>query len=326
MLIRKLLQRMTLGALACATALAAVSASVAAVDDWPRRPVTMIVPYAPGGGTDIVARLIAQKLSLQWKQPVVVENRPGANGVIGTSHVAKAEPDGYTMMMVVGSHALNPILLKSLPYDTAKDFTPITRLAISPMVLVVAQDNPSKDLKALVEAARGKQMGVGYSEGTTQLTGELFRQEGNLKTTPVPYKGGAQIMVDIMGGHLEMGFTSVLTALPHVTGGKLRVIGVAADERMDIFPEAMTFKEAGLGGVQSLNWYGLFGPKGLPADVVARINADLRTATDDPAVAKQMKDQGAQVVLTPPAEFDAFMREEQAKWSKVAERGGIKPQ
>ncbi|CAG9180283.1 tripartite tricarboxylate transporter substrate binding protein [Cupriavidus pampae] len=298
----------------------------AAPGKWPDKPVTLIVPYAPGGGTDIVSRLVAQKLSELWGQSVVVENRPGANGVIGTSHVAKSSADGYTLMMVVGSHAINPVLMKSMPYDTNAAFTPITRLAISPMVLVVSKKSPYKTLSDLVQAARKQPLGVGYSEGQTRLTGELFRQIGQLQTVSVPYKGGSQIMVDVIGGHLDMGFTSVLTAMPHVVGGNLRVIGVAADERMSIFPDAMTFKEAGLGGVESLNWYGLFGPAGLSPQVVSQINADLRRVTSDPAVAKQMQDQGASVVLTPPAQFGQFLTAETRKWAAVAQRGGIQPE
>jgi len=298
----------------------------AAPGKWPDKPVTLIVPYAPGGGTDIVSRLVAQKLSELWGQSVVVENRPGANGVIGTSHVAKSSADGYTLMMVVGSHAINPVLMKSMPYDTNAAFTPITRLAISPMVLVVSKKSPYKTLSDLVQAARKQPLGVGYSEGQTRLTGELFRQIGQLQTVSVPYKGGSQIMVDVIGGHLDMGFTSVLTAMPHVMGGNLRVIGVAADERMSIFPDAMTFKEAGLGGVESLNWYGLFGPAGLSPQVVSQINADLRRVTSDPAVAKQMQDQGASVVLTPPAQFGQFLTAETRKWAAVAQRGGIQPE
>lgn len=298
----------------------------AAPGKWPDKPVTLIVPYAPGGGTDIVSRLVAQKLSELWGQSVVVENRPGANGVIGTSHVAKSSADGYTLMMVVGSHAINPVLMKSMPYDTNAAFTPITRLAISPMVLVVSKKSPYKTLSDLVHAARKQPLGVGYSEGQTRLTGELFRQIGQLQTVSVPYKGGSQIMVDVIGGHLDMGFTSVLTAMPHVVGGNLRVIGVAADERMSIFPDAMTFKEAGLGGVESLNWYGLFGPAGLSPQVVSQINADLRRVTSDPAVAKQMQDQGASVVLTPPAQFGQFLTAETRKWAAVAQRGGIQPE
>ena len=183
---------------------------------FPSKPVTIVVPYSAGGGTDIVGRLMAQRLSEVWGQSVVVDNRTGANGVIGSSYVAKAAPDGHTLLLVVGSHAINPVLMKSLPYDTAKAFTPVTNIANSPMVLVVAADGPYKQLPDLLKVARDKEVAVGYSEGQTRLTGELIRQSGNLQITGVPYKGGAPIMVDIIGGHLPAGVTSVLTALPHI--------------------------------------------------------------------------------------------------------------
>lgn len=290
---------------------------------YPSKPVTIVVPYSAGGGTDIVGRLMAQRLSEVWGQSVIVDNRTGANGVIGSSYVAKAAPDGHTLLLVVGSHAINPVLMRSLPYDTAKAFTPVTNIANSPMVLVVAADGPYKQLPDLLKVAREKEVAVGYSEGQTRLTGELIRQSGNLQITGVPYKGGAPIMVDIIGGHLPAGVTSVLTALPHIHSGKLRVVGVAAEQRMSIFPDAMTFKEAGLAGVQSLNWYGMFGPAGLPDAVVERINQDLRKVAADPAVTKQMQDQGASIVLTPPAEFRRFVEGETRKWAQVAQRGGI---
>jgi tripartite-type tricarboxylate transporter receptor subunit TctC len=314
--------RGVLGAMACTAALASGHAAA----KWPEKTDTLVVPYAPGGGTDIVSRLVAQKLSERWGQSVVVDNRPGANGVIGSSHVHKSAPDGYTLLMVVGSHAINPVLMKSLPYDTVRGFSPITRLAISPMVLVVSKSNPAKSLTDLVSAARSQPLGIGYSEGQTRLTGELLRQAGNLKTIPVSYKGGAQIMVDVIGGHVGAGFTSVLTALPHVQSGNLRVIGVAADQRMSLFPDAMTFKEAGLDGVESLNWYGLFGPAGMSPAIVEQIHHDLQQVTQDPALAKQMKDQGATIVLTPPTEFRAFLDKETRKWADVAKRGGIQPE
>lgn len=312
-------------ALLCAGAalLAAPLAHAQTPAAWPTKPVTLIVPYSAGGGTDIVARNVAQRLSELWGQSVVVDNRTGANGVIGSSLVAKAPADGYTLMMVVGSHAINPVLMKSMPYDTSKAFTPITRLADSPSVLVVSAKGPYKNLNDLLAAAKKEELAYGYSEGQTRLTGELIRQAGGLKMTGVPYKGGAPIMVDIIGGHLPMGVTSVLTALPHVQAGNLRVVGVAAGERMPLFPEAMTFKEVGL-EVDSLSWYGLFGPAGLSPDIVAQINRDLRKVTSDPALAKQLQSQGAHVVLTPPQEFSQFLAKETAKWSQVAQRGGIK--
>ncbi|QHI99897.1 tripartite tricarboxylate transporter substrate binding protein [Xylophilus rhododendri] len=310
--------------LAAAAPWAARAATPAA--RFPQKPVTLVVPYAAGGGTDIVGRLLAQKLGDRWGQSVLVDNRTGANGVIGTAHVAKSPPDGYTLLLVVGSHALNPVLMKTLPYDTLSAFTPITNVAVSPMVLVVASKGSYKTLPDLLTAARKEELGVGNSEGQTRLTGELVRQAAGLKTVEVAYKGGAPMMVDIIGGHLPMGYTSVLTALPHVQAGNMRVLGVAARERLAVFPDAMTFAEAGVPGVESLSWYGMFGPAGLPAALVEQINADLRAVCNEPAVAGQLRDQGAQLVLSSPAELDRFVRSEAAKWATVAQRGNIKPE
>ena len=314
-------RRTALGGLA---ALAFAKPALAA--GYPTKPVTLVVPYSPGGGTDIVGRQLAQKLSDRWGQPMVVDNRTGANGVIGSNLVSKAPADGYTLLLVVGSHAVNPALMKKLPYDTLSAFTPITNVATSPMVLVVSAKGPYKTLPDLLTAARTQELGVGNSEGQTRLTGELMRQAAGLKTVEVFYKGGAPMMVDIIGGHLPMGFTSVLTALPHVQAGNLRVVGVAGRERIGVFPDAMTFAEAGVQGVESLSWYGMFGPAGMPSALVEQIGRELRAVCADPVVANQLRDQGAQLVLGSPAELDRFLRSEAAKWATVAQRGGIKPE
>ncbi len=316
-----LTRRHALGALG---ALALTGPALAA--DFPRKPVTLVVPYSPGGGTDIVGRLLAQKLSERWGQSVVVDNRTGANGVIGSHHVSKAPPDGYTLLLVVGSHAVNPTLMKTMPYDTVNAFTSITNVATSPMVMVVSAKGPYKTLPDLLKAARTTELGVGNSEGQTRLTGELIRQAAGLKTVEVPYKGGAPMMVDIIGGHLPMGLTSVLTALPHVQAGNLRVVGVASRERLNVFPDAMTYAEAGVPGVESLSWYGMFGPAGMPAPLVEQIVGDLRAVCADPAVLAQLRGQGAQLVLGSPAELDTFVRAEASKWATVAQRGGIRPE
>ncbi|WP_232533138.1 MULTISPECIES: tripartite tricarboxylate transporter substrate binding protein [Ramlibacter] len=293
---------------------------------FPAKPVSLVVPYSPGGGTDIVGRQLAQKLADRWGQSVLVDNRTGANGVIGSALVSKSSPDGYSLLLVVGSHAVNPALMKKMPYDTLSAFTSITNVATSPMVLVVSAKGPHKALPDLLKASREQELGVGYSEGQTRLTGELMRQAAGLKTVEVAYKGGAPMMVDIIGGHLPMGFTSVLTALPHVQAGNLRVVGVASRERIAVFPDAMTFAEAGVPGIESLSWYGMFGPAGMPPALVDQIVRDLRAVCADPAVVSQLRDQGAQLVLAGPADLDRFVRSEAAKWATVAQRGGIKPE
>lgn len=325
-------RRRALAAVACSVAglsphwRAAQAAGTPDATRFPRKPVTLVVPYSAGGGTDIVGRLLAQKLGDRWGQSVLVDNRTGANGVIGSAHVAKSTPDGYTLLLVVGSHAVNPALMKSMPYDTVSAFSSITNVATSPMVLVVSAKGPYRNLPELLAAARKEELGVGNSEGQTRLTGELVRQAAGLKTVEVAYKGGAPMMVDIIGGHLPMGYTSVLTALPHVQAGSLRVVGVAARERIAVFPDAMTFAEAGVPGVESLSWYGMFGPAGMPAPLVEQIGNDLRAVCAEPAVVSQLRDQGAQLVLGSPADLDRFVRAEAGKWAAVAQRGGMKPE
>ena len=242
-------RRTVLFAFAGMVAAASTPYAQTAADTWPTKPVTIVVPYSAEGGTDIVA----QRLSELWEKPVVVDNRTGANGAIGSSYVAKSSPDGHTLLLVVGSHAINPVLMKSLPYDKAKAFTPVTRIAMSPMVMVASSKSPHKDLRDVLAAAHKEEVAIGYSEGQARLTGEMIRQAGGLKTIGIPNKGEAPTIVDIIGGHLPLGLTSVLTALPHIQSANLRVTGVAANERMAIFPAAMTFKEAGLQGVESLN-------------------------------------------------------------------------
>ncbi len=297
--------------------------ALAQAGNWPAKTVTVVVPYAAGGGTDIIARTVAQRLQERWGQSVVVDNKAGANGTIGSAFVAEAPPDGYTLLMVVGSHAINPVLMKSLPYETRTAFTPVMLLAQSPTVFVVSSTSPYKNLKDLLAAAQREEIAYGYSEGHTRLTGELARQIAKIKFLGVAYKGGAPIMVDVIGGHLPVGVTSVLTALPHVKAGKLRVIAVAARERMPIFPEAMTFEELGYKGVESSSWYGMFGPAGLSPTVVARLNTDLKAVATDPDLKRQMEGQGATLVLTPPDAFQKFLDQETAKWGRVAKAGGI---
>lgn len=294
--------------------------------DWPNKPVTLMVPYSPGGGTDIIARLVGNKLSELWGQSVVVENKAGANGVIGSADIQRAAPDGYKIMLVVGSHIINPILTKSVPFDPVADFTPITRLATSPLVLVVPNSDKYPDLAGFIEQGRKADVSIGYSEGQTQLTGELIRQAAGVNTVPVPYKGGSPLMVDIIGGHVEAGVTSVLTVLPHVQSGKLKVIGVADKAPNAAFPGVATFREAGYPAVESLSWYGLFGPKGMPQDIVERIRADLKRVTEDPAVAKQLQDQGATILIDTSEDFRKFLADEKTKWAEVARKGGIQAQ
>jgi tripartite-type tricarboxylate transporter receptor subunit TctC len=314
---------------AVAASLLMTSTAVNAADaasTWPTKPVTLMVPYAGGGGTDILARLVGSKLAEIWGQSVIVENKAGANGVIGSAEIARSAPDGYKVMLVVGSHVINPILTKTVPFDSLKDFTPITLLAASPMVLVVQKDGKFPNLETFIKKGKEASITVGYSEGATQLTGELIRQKAGIKVVPVPYKGGSPLMIDIIGGHVDSGVTSVLTALPHVKSGKLDVIGTTADKRLEMYPNGETFKQAGYPEVEALSWYGLFGPKGMPEEVVRKFHESLVKATQDPAIAKQLAEQGATIYLNSQADFIKFLEGEKIKWANVAKAGNIQPE
>lgn len=290
---------------------------------WPEKNVTLMVPYAPGGGADTIARLVGGELSKLWGVSVVVENKSGANGVIGSHDVVKSAPDGYKIMLVVGSHIINPILMKSMPFDAERDFTPITQLASSPMVLVVAADGPFGDLHEFVSEIRRSPVSLGYSEGQTQLTGELLRQASGGQITPVAYRGGSPLMMDIIGGHVQSGFTSIITALPHVRAGKLRVIGVANKEGTPIFPEAKTFAEIGLPQVDSSNWYGLFGPKGMPDAVIKGISDGLMKVAQEELIESRLKEQGGELAIGGEKAFRDFLAQERTKWMDVARIGKI---
>ena len=318
--------RLALKLAAVAASLLMTSPAVNAADaaaTWPTKPVTLMVPYAGGGGTDILARLVGSKLAEIWGQSVIVENKAGANGVIGSAEIARSAPDGYKVMLVVGSHVINPILTKSVPFDSLKDFTPITLLAASPMVLVVQKDGKFPDLETFIKKGKEAPISVGYSEGATQLTGELIRQKAGIKVVPVPYKGGSPLMIDIVGGHVDSGVTSVLTALPHVKSGKLDVIGTTADKRLEMYPNGETFKQAGYPEVEALSWYGLFGPKGMPDEVVRKFRDSMIQATQDPTIAKKLAEQGATIYLNSQADFIKFLEGEKIKWANVAKAGNI---
>ncbi|RMX07155.1 tripartite tricarboxylate transporter substrate binding protein [Vandammella animalimorsus] len=290
---------------------------------WPEKNVTLMVPYAPGGGADTIARLVGGELSKLWGVSVVVENKSGANGVIGSHDVAKSAPDGYKIMLVVGSHVINPILMKSMPFDTERDFTPITQLASSPMVLVVAADGSYGDLNAFISEIKKGPVSLGYSEGQTQLTGELLRQASGGQITPVAYRGGSPLMMDIIGGHVQSGFTSIITALPHVRAGKLRVIGVANKEGTNIFPEAKTFAEVGLPQVDSSNWYGLFGPKNMSDEVIKAISDGLMKVAQGELIESRLKEQGGELAIGGNKAFHDFLAQERMKWMDVARIGEI---
>lgn len=295
---------------------------------FPDKPVRIMVPYAPGGGTDQLARLLAERLSHRWGKPVTVENRAGADGVIGTDALGKGPADGHAMALVVGSHTVNSFFNKNMPFDPIKDFVPITLVAYSPIVMVVTPQmavNTAQELVAKLKANGGKNT-YGSSEKVTRLSGELFSQESGGKMTFVPYKGGSQLMVDMLGGHTDIGFTSILTVMQHHRAGKLKVLTVGTERRHASLPDVPTMAEAGYPGASAIVWYGLIAPRAVPKAVVDRIQADVALVLGEPAVKELIDRQGGVPVGNTSEQFARIMQDESRKWERVVKAAGIQPE
>ena len=298
---------------------------------YPTKPVKLVVPYAAGGGVDTVARALAQELSGGLGQPVVVENRPGANSLIGTDYVAKQAADGYTLLITVGSHYALPFLARNVPYDTVKDFTPITIVAKAPQALVVNATVPVKTAKELVEYVRANKGKISYGPsgaGTSQhLGGESLNAMAGLDMVHVPYKGGAPALNDVVGGQIPVAILILSNVLPHVKSGKLRAIGVIEASRAKAAPEVPTVAEGGVPGFSVPDtWIGIIGPAGLPPAVVERINAELQKAANNAAVRTRLDAAGFEVNLVAPDEFARQAPRTVESYRKIISAAGIKPE
>jgi len=318
-------------AMRAAIALAALVAlpSAAAEPTFPSKPVRLIVPFTPGGSTDILARALGQKLAEIWKQPVVVDNRPGAGGAIGMELAAKAPADGYTMVMGhIGTLAANPALYRSLPYDPVRDFAPVTLVANVPNVLVVGPAVDSRTVAEFVALAKAKPGKLDYGSGgngsAAHLAMEYFKLKAGVDLQHVPYKGTAPALTDLLGGQIAVILTGLPPVLQHVKGGKLRILGVASRQRLKGFPDIPTIAESGVPGFEATQWYGLLVPAATPKDVVARIQRDAVAALKDPVVNERLAGEGAEPVGNTPAEFAAFIASEIDLWGKVIRTTGMK--
>ena len=308
--------------------LAALSAAAHA-DVYPSRPIRFVVAFPPGGGTDIIARSIAQKLSERLSQQVLVDNRPGAGGNIGTDIVAKSAPDGYTMLMgSAGPLAINASLFQTMPFDPQRDLAPVTLAASTPNVLVV---NPSlkvatvKELVALAKASPGRINFASSGFGTpAQLAGELFNSMAGVKLVHVPYKGAAPALADLLGGQVQLMFSTMPPALPHVKDGKLRALAVTSLKRSPAAPDLPTLDEAGLSGFEANTWHGVVLPAGTPTPVVTTLNREIVAILHQPDVVERLSSQGAEPVGSTPEEFAAYIRSETLKWAKVVRESGAK--
>lgn len=315
-----------LSRLASAAAFMLALASAAAADDYPNRPVRLIIPFPAGGSNDVVGRLVAVQLSDKLGQQVWVDNRAGAGGVIGTEAAANATPDGYTLLIVSLAHAVNPSLYK-LSYDPVKSFTPIAIMATGPNVLAVNPALPVNSVKELVALAKAKPGELEYASagiGSFQhLGGELFKLTAGVNILHVPYKGGGPSMQDVIAGHVKIIFSSLVQTTPFVQSGQLRALGVGGLTRSPVLPDVPTIAEAGLPGYHADNWWGIVAPAGTPAPIIEKLYGAVRSAQQSPEVQQVFAREGATTVTMTSAEFGAYIESEMVKWARVVKEGNI---
>jgi tripartite-type tricarboxylate transporter receptor subunit TctC len=302
-------------------------ANLASAQDYPARPVRLIIPFPPGGSNDVVGRLIAVHLAERLGKQVVVDNRSGAGGVIGTEIVAKSPPDGYTLLMVSMAHAVNPWLYK-LAYDPIKDFAPVGLLAKGTNVLVVHPSLPVRSVKDLVALAKQKPGDLQYASagiGSFQhLGGELFKLTAGVDLLHVPFKGGGPAMIDVVGGHTKLMFSSMVQTVPQIKAGKLRALGTGGSERSPVLPDVPTIAEGGVPGYEAVNWWGVVAPVGTSHAIVDKLNREIEAVLKSPEVSKQFANEGAEPAALKPTDFGGFMVSEMNKWEKVVKQGNIK--
>jgi tripartite-type tricarboxylate transporter receptor subunit TctC len=307
---------------------AAVTAPLFA-QDYPAKPVRMLVGFAPGGGTDIVARAVAPKLAAALGKPVVVENRPGAGGNIAAEIAAKAPPDGYTLLFgTIGALAINPSVYGNLPFDPVRDFAPIGQVGGMNNIIVVHPVLPVKTLKSLVALAKSRPGQLSYATpgvgSSAHLAGELFAKVADIDIVAVPYKGGGQAIVDVVAGQVPLHFGAVPVVISHIRSSKLKAVAVTTGKRATLLPEVPTVAEAGYPGYEVNNWYGLVAPAGTPRPVIDRLNRDLTAVLTSPDITKFLRELGHEPVPTSPEQFGGYIKSEMAKWARVVKETGIR--
>ena len=315
---------------AVAAAVLGFAITGAFAQSYPTRPVRIIVPFPPGGGTDIISRTVAQKLSETWSQPVVIDNRGGANGIIGTDIGAKSKPDGYTLLVVIATHAINPSLYTKLPYDTGKDFAPITLMAQYPFIITVHPSLPARNVKELIALAKQKPGQLAYASSGNgsgpHLGFELFKTMANIDVVHVPYKGAGPANIDLIAGQVQVFLNNFLAAMPYIKSGRIRVLAVTSTGRSQAMPNLPTVAESGLPGYEVIGWYALLAPAGTPQAILAKVHADTAAALKVPAVHNRLTSEGADPVGSPPEAFSKFLAAEIAKWARVAKAAKITPE
>ncbi len=313
--------------LLAAAALATTGIAPIAAQNFPSKPINIIVPFSAGGTTDILARIVGQALSTELGQSVIIDNRPGAGGNIGGQAAARAAADGYTLFMgTVGTHAINAALYKKMPFDPIKDFAPLSRVANVPNLLVAHPSQPYKSVQELISYAKANPGAVNFgssgSGSSIHLSGELFKSMAKVDMVHVPYKGSAPAVSDLLGNQIAVMFDNMPSAIQHVRSGKLRPIAVTTAKRSPELPDVPTIAEAGVPGYEATSWFGLWAPAGTPAPVLDKLHSALTKVLQDPAVVKKIADQGGEVVIDTPAVFEAFIQSEAAKWGKVVKESG----
>jgi tripartite-type tricarboxylate transporter receptor subunit TctC len=309
-----------------AAALVLTSPAVRA-QTYPSRPITLIVPFAAGGSNDVVGRAIGKKLTEAWGQAVVVENRPGAGGMIGTSAVAAAPPDGYTLLLVSSTFTINPAIKKNMPFDTIRDFTPIAFIARSPLLLVASRQLPVKSASEMLDLARSRPGQITYASAglgsINQIAAELIALSAGAKFMHVPYKGGAPALNDLVGGHVDIYVSSLPQVLQLAREGQARALAVTSAKRTALLPAVPTLAETGISGVDLWSWWGIVGPAGMPANVVNALNAEIGKMLTSPELREFLTNEGAEAEAMTPQQFGAMMRLETERWIKVAREANI---
>jgi tripartite-type tricarboxylate transporter receptor subunit TctC len=312
-----------------AAAAGACLPAFAQAQDFPNRSVRIVVPFPAGGTTDIITRALGQKLSEEWKQPVVVDNRPGGGANIGAELAVRAPADGYTLLMASTAHSINATLYPKMAYDPVKDFAPITVVAETAQVLVVHPSVPANNVRELIQWLKSRPAPVLYSSAGNgsqpHLSTEMFKSMSGTQMTHVPYKGGPPAMNDLLAGHVQVSLATAPSAVPHVKSGKIKALGVSSRQRIPALPDVAPISESGLPGYEASGFFGLVAPAGTPPAVINKIHAAVLKIVKEPAMAKYLSEQGADPVTSAtPAEYGAFIRDEVAKWGKVVKDTGAK--
>lgn len=311
-----------------AALLAGGAGGAAAQQGYPSRPIRFIVPYPPGGSTDILARVIGQNMSARWGQQVVIDNRSGAGGIVGTEIAATAPPDGHTIIMVTSSHATLPSLYKKMPYDTLKDFAPVTLVSSTPYILVAHPKLGVKSVKELISLLKSKPGQFNYasssSGGMGHIAGELFKSMAAVDMVHVPYKGSGAAIPDVLGGHVPLMFDNILSVLPHVKSGRLIALAVSTARRSPVVPELPTVAESGLPGFDVGIWFGVLAPANTPAKIVTALNSEIVRILQTPDMRERLSSQGAEPIGGTPKQFAEHIKAEMVKWGKVIRDAGIR--